>query len=99
MQSSLSNLPSRPSVTSEFGTLPSVEAIPLPETRVLTPHVSPAQFDILSCSEVSFQDNSVLSQYELTAEDLAPQQGSKAPATIDFSLFLRSWQEEVLACQ
>ena len=42
-------------------------------------------------------DDSLLSQDELSAEDLASQQGTTALVTIDFSLFLKSWQEEVLA--
>ena len=77
--------------------MPSVELIPPAETRVSTPYVSPAQPDILGCSEVSFWDDSVLSQDELSVEDLASQQGTSAPVAVDFSLFLKSWQEEVLA--
>ena len=59
------------------------------ETRVLTLRVSPAQSDVLGYSEVSFQDDSVLSRGELSTEDSASQQGATA-ATIDFSLFLKS---------
>ena len=39
----------------------------------------------------------MLSQDELTPEDLASQQGTTASVAIDFSLFLESWQEEVFA--
>ena len=77
--------------TVSFGTLLSVEVILPTETRVSTPHVSPAQSDFLDCSEVSFQNYSVLSQDELSVEDLASQQGTSAPVAVDFSLFLKSW--------
>ena len=97
VQSSLRDLPSRPSVASAFGILLSIEMIPPTETRVSNPHVSPAQSDVLGCSEVSFWKDSVLSRDELSAEDLASQQSATAPVAIDFSLFLKSWQEEVLA--
>ena len=68
--SSLGDLPSWPSVTSAFGFLLSVEVIPLTETRVSTPHVFPAQSDVLGCSEVSFRDDSLFRD-ELSAEDSA----------------------------
>ena len=47
-------------------------------------------------STVTFWDNSLLSQDELSAED-SSQQSATAPVAIDFSLFLKSQQEEVLA--
>ncbi|MPC72333.1 hypothetical protein E2C01_066636 [Portunus trituberculatus] len=40
---------------------------------------------------------SVLFQDGLTADDSASQQGSKPPVALDLSLFLKSWQEEILA--
>ena len=61
--------------------------IPPTETGVSTPHVSLTQSDVLGCSEVSFQDGSVLSRDELSAEDSAFQQGTTALDAIDFSLF------------
>lgn len=36
-------------------------------------------------------------QEELTADDSASQQGSKPPVAIDLSLFLKSWQDQLLA--
>ncbi|MPC84537.1 hypothetical protein E2C01_079277 [Portunus trituberculatus] len=62
--------------------------------------VSPAASvlsDVHGGLEISFQDVGVLSQDELIAGDLGSQQGTKPPVAIDLSLFLKSWQEEVLA--
>ncbi|MPC81875.1 hypothetical protein E2C01_076513 [Portunus trituberculatus] len=83
-------------VSCDVGTLQSVKAPPSVQGKRDLPAASVLS-NIHGSSEISFQDVSVLSQEELTAGDLASQQGTKLPIAVDISLFLKSWQEEVLA--
>ncbi|MPC66593.1 hypothetical protein E2C01_060742 [Portunus trituberculatus] len=82
-------------VSCDVGTLQYVKAPPVQGTRD-SPAASVLS-NIHGGSETSFQDVSVLSQDELTAGDSASQQDTKPPIALDLSLFLKSWQEEVLA--
>ncbi|MPC45614.1 hypothetical protein E2C01_039319 [Portunus trituberculatus] len=83
-------------VSCDVSTLQSVKAPPTMQGTRVSPAASVLS-DVHGSLEISFQDVSVLSQNELTAGDLASQQGTKPPVAIDLSLFLKSWQEEVLA--